>query len=76
MAGKRRAVIICHPDFDQAGAMGVKEAKAFAEQLIVGQKQMIEMARQGGEDPVNIVQVENHTRAYQIVIRSIDEDIL
>lgn len=56
--------------------MGVKEAKAFAEQLIVGQKQMIEMARQGGEDPVNIVQVENHTRAYQIVIRSIDEDIL
>lgn len=76
MAGKTRAVIICHPDFDARGAAGISEAKAFAEQLLTGQKQMILMAEKSGEKPEQIAKVRAHTSAYRIVIRNIDKDII
>ncbi len=76
MAGKTRAVIISHPDFDARGAAGIREAKKFAENLLQGQKQMILMAEHSGEKPEQIAKVKAHTSAYRIVIRNIDGDII
>ena len=77
MDGKKlRSVLICHPDFDQPGAAGVAEAKRFAEQLIEGQKQMIEQARKSGESPEVVDQVKRYVESMMIVVRQIPEDII
>lgn len=74
--GKKRTVIVSHPDFDKPGAAGVLEAKNFAQTLIDGQKQMIAMAEKSGEPPEQIAKVRNYVKAYRIVIRSIDDEII
>ncbi len=76
MAGKRRTIIIAHPDFDQLGAAGVQEAKDFATTLLDGQKQMIAMAEKSGAPPLEIAKVRKHVKDFQIVIRSIDDEII
>lgn len=76
MVGKRRTVIVAHPDFDQAGAVGVKEAKAFALTLLDGQKQMIAMAAKSGSPKEEIAKVRKYVQSFQIVIRSIDDEII
>ena len=75
MVDKTRVVIIAHPDF-QGGAAGIKQAKDFAETMIEGQKQMIQAAEQSGEPNANIERVRRHTKAFKIVIRNIDKDII
>ncbi len=75
MAGKRRSVIISHPDFDLPGKLGVMEAKNFAEFLLAGQKEMIKTAENSGEPVENILKVREHANSYRIVIRNIDEEI-
>lgn len=76
MAGKRRSVIVAHPDFDQPKGVGVKEAKDFAMTLLDGQRQMIEMAEKSGSSPLEILKVKKYCQAFQIVIRSIDDEII
>lgn len=76
MVGKRRTVIVAHPDFDKFGAQGVQNAKEFAEQLLTGQKQMIQMAEKSGELPAHIENVKNYVKAFTIVIRSISDEII
>ena len=76
MVGKRRTVIVAHPDFDQAGVVGVKEAKDFAMTLLDGQKQMIAMAEKSGAPPMEIAKVRRYVQSFQIVIRSIDDEII
>lgn len=76
MVGKRRAVIICHPDFDAPGAAGIQQAKDFATTMLIGQKEMISAAEKSGEPKDQIAKVRKHTKAYQIVIRSLEEDII
>jgi hypothetical protein len=75
MVEKTRVVIIAHPDF-QGGTEGIKQAKDFAEHMIAGQKQMILAAERSGEPNAKIEQVRRHTKAFQIVIRNIDKDII
>jgi hypothetical protein len=74
--GKKRVVIVSHPDFDKFGSNGIQEAKQFAEQLLSGQLQIIEMAEKSGEPAKNIEAVRQHVKAFQIVIRSIEKDII
>lgn len=75
MDGKRRAVIIWHPNFE-GGAEGIKEAKEFAEQLLEGQRQMIALAEKSGEKPDVIEQVRQHTNQYRVLVRKIPDDVL
>ena len=76
MGGKRRTVIVAHPDFDKLGGAGVKEAKDFAMTLLDGQKQMIEMAEKSGAPANEIAKVKAYVKTFQIVIRSIDDEII
>ena len=76
MVGKRRTVIVAHPDFDQPGARGVQEAKDFAMTLLDGQKQMIAMAEKSGAAPEEIAKVRRYVKSFQIVIRSLDDEII
>lgn len=73
---KRRTVIVCHPDFDKLGADGVREAKEFAQTLLDGQRQMIEMAEKSGESASQVAKVRAYVQSFKIVIRSIDDEIL
>lgn len=74
--GRRRVVVIHHPDFDQPGAEGVREAKAFAEQMLQGQQHMIEMAEESGEDLAAIEKVRQHTKAFRVLVRNLDEELI
>lgn len=78
MAGSstKRVVIVSHPDFDQAGTVGIREAKSFAQTLLDGQKQMIAMAEKSGAQPADIIAVREYVRNFRIVIRSIDDEII
>lgn len=76
MGGKRRAIVICHPDFDQPGRAGIREAQSFAKQYLEGQKQMIELAEQKGEDPITIAKIRQHTNKFLLVIRNLDKETL
>ena len=75
MVEKTRVVIISHPDFE-GGAEGIKQAKDFAEHMIKGQQQMIQAAQSSGEPNATVEQVRRHTKAFKIVIRNIDKDII
>lgn len=74
--GKKRTVIVSHPDFDKPGAKGIQEAKNFAEQLLAGQKQMIDMAEKSGEPSAQISAVSKYVKSFKIVIRSIDDELI
>ncbi len=75
MGGKKRTIVIWHPSFE-GGANGIKEAKEFAESLITGQKQMIELAEKNGEDRAVIEQTRRHINAFRVLVRKIDDDLL
>ena len=75
-AGKKRTVIVSHPEFDKFGVAGIQESKRFAETLIDGQKQMIAMAERSGEAPDQIAKVKKYVQDFTIVIRSIDDEII
>lgn len=76
MAGRRRTVIVAHPNFDQPGAAGIKEAKDFAMTLLDGQQQLIKMAEKSGSPQNEIALVRAYVQQFQIVIRSIDDEII
>jgi len=75
-AGKKRTVIVSHPDFDKPGILGIEEAKNFAQTLIDGQEQMIKMAQNSGEPLTQILAVRKYVKAFTIVIRSLDDEII
>ena len=74
--GKRRTVIVAHPDFDAPGKAGIRDAKLFAMTLLNGQKQMIKMAEDSGEPTEQIAKVRQYVKSFTIVIRSIDDEII
>lgn len=74
--GKRRTVIVHHPEFDKPGGQGVKAAKEFAMEFLNGYAAMIETARKNGEPEHKIQQIEDELGRYKIVIRSIDDEVM
>lgn len=76
VGNRRRTIIVHHPDFDIPGAQGVLEAKQFAEQLIVGQKGMVEHARNSGETPETILQIERYISQLRVLVRFVDEEVI
>ncbi len=74
MDGKKRCVIVHHADFDN-GAKGIAEAKEFAEMLISGQTEMIELAAQH-HPPDVVAKMKTFLNSLQVIVRKIPEELI
>lgn len=69
--GKRRAVVILHPAFDEPGAAGIEAAKEYAEQLIQGIK-LAEMQARGPRG----AEMKRYLKAFRHLVRNLRSEDL
>lgn len=73
--GKRRAVVILHPDFDKPGRDGIQTAADFAKELADSQRAFVMEAAKTQKKEV-IDALKKHVGELIIIVRSIPDELL
>ena len=71
----RRALIVCHPSFDEKGAAGIRAAEEYARQLAEGTKNTL---KQAGDIKMNpeIAKLRRYLKGFKFKLRLIPDDVL
>ena len=75
MVTSRRAIIICHPDFDLPGSAGIKAAQEYAENLAKGSKMALQQSQGVAGNP-KILELRKYLNGFEYKIRKLPGDVL
>lgn len=75
MVGRGKvSVLILHPDFDQAGKLGIKAAQEYAERMVEGAREIGKQAVEAGD--VTEIDIRKYLSGFRYVVRRVPDDLL